>query len=142
MRNAQAITALLVSTALVAACAKSSSEITPQYVSPMEYNGYTCSQIGEEMGVISRHVAELGGQVDKTATNDKIQMGVGIVLLWPTLFFLDGDTSQAAEYARLRGEFDALEQAGIRKNCNIQIHRVEPKKVTPAKKDKPEYPSQ
>ena len=47
------------------------------------------------------------------------QMGVGLVLFWPTLFFLEGgDGAEAAEYARLKGERDALEQAYTQKKCS------------------------
>jgi outer membrane murein-binding lipoprotein Lpp len=133
-------TALVLSICMLAACAKSTKEITPQYVSPMQYNSYKCSQIEQEMQILSHRVAELGGQVDKTASDDSVQMGVGLVLFWPALFFLDGDTPQAAEYSRLRGEFDALEKAAIQKNCKIHIERIEPKKEEPKEK-KPAYPS-
>jgi hypothetical protein len=129
------IVALSTSICLTTACAKSSSEITPQYVSPMQYNSYSCRQIEEEMRVISDRVAELGGEVDKTAENDKMQTAVGIVLLWPVLFFLDGDTPQAAQYARLKGEFQALEKASIKKTCGIKIEKIEAK-PEPKKEEK------
>jgi len=102
---------------LGSACAKKSSEITPMYVSPLQYSDYSCKQLAQEMGTISHRVSELAGAVDKTANNDAIQMGVGIILFWPTLFFLDGDGPQAQEYARLKGEFDALERSRIQKKC-------------------------
>jgi hypothetical protein len=38
-------------------------------------------------------------------------MAVGLILLWPTLFWLDGDTPEAQEYAHLTGEYKALEKA-------------------------------
>ncbi len=53
------------------------------------------------------------------------------------LFFLDGDTPQAAEYARLRGEFDALEKASIQKNCGLKIER--PKMPEPPKASTPPH---
>ena len=135
-------TGLLV-TALVtlSACAKSTKEIPAQYISPLQYSQYQCSQIELEMQTISRRVAEVGGHVDRTASNDSIQMGIGLVLFWPTLFLLDGDTPQAAEYARLKGEFEALEKASIQKNCKIHVER--PKAPEPAPKDAERaYPSQ
>ncbi len=55
-------------------------------------------------------------------------MGVGLVIFLPALFFLIGDDKKE-EIARLKGEFDALEQAAIQKNCSIassiQKQRVE-----------------
>lgn len=108
---------------LVSACAKSSKEIPAQYISPMQYSSYKCRQIEREMQTVSYRASELGGQVDKTASDDSAQMALGIVLFWPALFFLDGDTPQAAEYGRLKGEFDALEKAAIEKNCDINVPR-------------------
>ncbi|WP_200241917.1 hypothetical protein [Lamprobacter modestohalophilus] len=45
-------------------------------------------------------------------------MGVGLVLFWPALFFLAGGDKKD-ELARLKGEYDALEQAAIQKDCMI-----------------------
>ena len=71
---------------------------------------------------VSRRAQELYGQLDKTASNDAAQMAVGMVLFWPALFFLEGgDGPEAAEYARLKGERDALEQVAIQKHCDPAI---------------------
>jgi len=133
--------AMLVSAIVISGCAKHTNEISAQYVSPMQYSGYSCKQIAQEMAMVSRRVSEVGGEQEKTASNDDMQMGVGLVLFWPTLFFLDGNTPQAAEYARLQGEFDALEKASIQKNCNIKVERPVVKKQEPEKKDESAYPS-
>lgn len=71
------------------------------------------------MAAVSRKASEVGGVVDEQASTDSAQMGIGLVLLWPTLFFLDGDTPQAAEYARLKGETEALNKASVQKGCTI-----------------------
>jgi hypothetical protein len=117
---------------LATGCAKSTKEISAQYVSPLQYANYNCQQLEMEAQAVSRRVAEIGGQVNKTASDDNAQMGVGLVLFWPALFFLDGDTPQAAEYARLRGEFDAIEKASIQKECGF---RIEHPKIEEAKAD-------
>lgn len=114
---------LLAGTMLVSACAKSTTEIPAQYVSPLQYQAHNCQQIAAELATVSQRVSELGGQVNKTASDDNAQMGVGLILFWPALFFLDGDTPQANEYARLKGEFEALEKASIQKNCGLKIER-------------------
>lgn len=93
------------------------------------------------MQVLSRRVSEIGGQVDKTASDDNAQMAVGMILFWPTLFFLDGDTPQATEYGRLKGEFEALEKAAIQKHCSFHVERPVYKQPEP-KEEKPTYPSQ
>ena len=132
---------LLLTVASLAACAKHTNEIPSQYISPMQYNGYSCKQLQAEMQIVSRRVSELGGQVDKTASDDSAQMAVGLVLFWPALFFLDGDTPQAVEYGRLKGEFDALEKASIQKNCGFHIERPVIKKPADKAEEKPAYPS-
>lgn len=115
--------ASLASLSLVSACATHSADITPQYTSPMQYQSYSCKQIGAEMQTVSSRVSTLGAENDRIASNDEAAMGVGLILLWPALFFLDKNSTQAAEYARLKGEFDALEKAGIQKNCGLHIER-------------------
>lgn len=111
----------ILSCVVLTACAKHTNEIQAQYISPLEYQSYNCRQISSEMTAVSRKVSEIGGQVDKTASDDSAQMGVGLILFWPALFFLDGDTPQAVEYARLKGEFNALEKAANLKGCGFKI---------------------
>jgi len=40
-------------------------------------------------------------------------------LFWPAVFFLGGTKEEEAEYARLKGEYDALEQASILRKCSM-----------------------
>lgn len=112
---------VIVAVALLSACATSSNKIATQYVSPMQYKDYECEQLSAEMARVSRRVGELQGSIDKNATEDKVAMGVGLVLFWPALFFLDGDSPEAAEYARLKGEFEAMQQQATTKRCNISV---------------------
>ena len=45
-------------------------------------------------------------------------MAVGMLLFWPALFFLEGgDSPEAAEYSRLKGEVEALNEASMLKKC-------------------------
>ena len=101
----------------LAGCAKSSDKIPASYVSPLAYQGYSCNQLGAELARINARVAEVAGVQDEAASDDAVLMGVGLILFWPTLFFLEGDTGREAELGRLRGEIDAIESAATRKNC-------------------------
>ena len=101
-------------------CASKPEEIQAQYVSPLEYKNYDCDQISAELRRVSRRTAQLYGELDKTASNDQAQMAIGLVLFWPALFFLEGgDGPQAAEYARLKGQVDALEKVAIDQKCDM-----------------------
>ncbi len=123
MRDLTTIGALCL---LTTGCASSSSEIGAQYVSPIQYQSYTCQQIGQEAQRVSQRAAQVAGVQDEKSTNDAVAMGVGLVLFWPGLLFIKGDGTTAAELGRLKGEFEALEQASIQKNCNIQFQRPAP----------------
>ncbi|GEA09838.1 hypothetical protein [Alteromonas sp. KUL49] len=99
-------------------CASHSKDIQATYVSPTEYAGFTCEQMQGEMREISRRVGILTGQIDEEADADTWQMGVGLVLFWPALLFLEGgDGAQASEYALLKGKYEAVETQYKRSNC-------------------------
>jgi hypothetical protein len=110
--------ALVMAIAAVSACAKDSEDISATYVSPLQYNSFTCVQIEQEFARVSRRVSEVSGQQDKTAQSDAIATGVAIVLFWPAAFFIAGG-DKSDELARLKGEYEALERAAIEKNCDI-----------------------
>ena len=106
--------------AALAGCATQPEEMQTQYVSPAQYENYDCNQITREMERTSRRINDLYSSLKKTADDDAAQMGVGLVLFWPALFFLEGgDGPEANEYARLKGEYEALETVAIQKNCSV-----------------------
>lgn len=119
--------------AAVSACASPPSEIQPHYVSTLEYRDYDCDQLAEEARRISHRAQQLHASLQKKADNDAAQMGVGLVLFWPTLFFLEGgDGVEAQEYARLKGQRDAIESVSIQRKCGIEFEPIEPPKPAPA----------
>lgn len=110
--------AVAVSVALaLAGCATASKDIATAYVSPNQYASYDCAQLAAEAGRIQARVVQLGGRLDQAATNDAGIMAVGLILFWPVLFALGGTKQQEAEYARLKGEYDAVEQMAVQKKC-------------------------
>lgn len=98
-------------------CSTASKDISATYVSPLQFQTYDCDQLKLEAQRIQARVIELGGRLDQAASNDKALMGVGLILFWPALFALGGTKQQEAEYARLRGENDGVQQAAIQKKC-------------------------
>lgn len=111
------ITVLAASLAL-SGCATSSSNIAASYTSPMQYQSYDCAQLTNEAQRVQGRVNQLAGRLDEAASNDKALAGVGIILFWPALFALGGTKQQEADYARLKGEYDAISQAMIVKKCD------------------------
>ena len=66
---------------------------------------------------MQQRAGQLAGRLDEAASNDKALVGIGMILFWPALFALGGTKQQEAEYARLKGEHDALSQAAINHKC-------------------------
>ncbi|MFO0752971.1 MAG: hypothetical protein U0411_06565 [Thermodesulfovibrionales bacterium] len=119
----------------LSACATSPDSIQSAYVSPLQYKGYDCDQIIEESSRVARRVGELNGSLTRKASNDAVATGVGLVLFWPALLFIKGNGPEAQEFARMKGEYEALEKTAIERKCNtammpkIQLQQPEQEKV-------------
>lgn len=118
---------VILTVSLLLGCASSPDKMETSYVSSVKYKHYDCDQLVEEHENVSRHERVLYQSLDKEASADTAQMAVGLVIFWPTLFFLEGgDGPQAAEYSRLKGEKVALEKASVQKKCSAdQIAALE-----------------
>lgn len=108
--------ATLTTTALLVGCATSSKDIASAYVSPIQYQNYDCDQLAAESQRLGQRVQQLGGRLEEAASNDKALTAAGF-LFFPVWFALGGTKQQEAEYARLKGEHDALQQAAVVKKC-------------------------
>jgi len=104
---------------IMCGCASQPDTIQATYVSPEQYGHFDCDQVRGEMLRISGRVNDLHGYLKEEADSDAAEMAVGLILLWPTLFWLDGDGVEAQEYARLKGEYQALEQVSVTKKCSL-----------------------
>ena len=111
------ITTVLAASIALSGCATSSSNIAASYATPMQYQSYDCAQLTSESQRIHGRVNQLAGRLDEAANNDKVLMGVGLILFWPALFALGGTKQQEADYARLKGEYDAISQAMVIRKC-------------------------
>lgn len=120
------VSAALFAAGQLAGCATASKDIAAQSVSPLQYQQYDCAQITAEMQRVHTRATQIAGRLDEAASNDKAITGVGIVLFWPALFALGGTKEQEAEYARLKGEYDALQQVAIQKKCSGAIPEAQP----------------
>jgi hypothetical protein len=104
-------------------CASHANDIAAAYVSPIQYQSYSCAQLQEEAARVSARATVASGAQDQKANNDAIATGVGAVLFWPALFFIKGDAASAQEIAQLKGDMDAIEPANIQKKCGLEFQR-------------------
>jgi hypothetical protein len=117
------LTFLTANTLALCACAKSADDVTGSYISPLQYQNYSCQQLGEEAQRISARVAQTSGVQDQKRSNDQLATTAAIILFWPAAFLVSGDDQNTAELSRLKGEFETIEKVSIQKNCNLQFRR-------------------
>jgi hypothetical protein len=113
--------ALLAACLVATACAKRSEDVAAAYVSPLQYQQYSCGQLAAEASRLSQRAAELSGVQDSKRTKDKVATVAAVIVFWPAAFLVSGDDAQTAELARLKGEFAAIQQISIQKNCGIRF---------------------
>lgn len=107
----------------LAGCATHASDISAAYVSPIQYQSFTCAQLQEEAGRVSSKAAIASGAQDQKANNDAVATGVALVLFWPAAFMIKGDAASAQQVAQLKGDMEAIEQANVQKKCGLQFQR-------------------
>jgi hypothetical protein len=104
-------------------CASQSADISASYVSPIKYNSYSCSQMEQEYARLISRSDSVNKRQNDIAGNDAVAMGVGLVLFWPALFFIDNDDHRE-EVARLKGELESVEDASVQKNCSSLANQI------------------
>lgn len=116
------ITLALASTIVIGGCATRPEKVEPAYVDPMQYQSYNCDQIATSMQNRSRRIADLHTRMEEQANDDAAAVGISAILFWPAAFLASGgNEQQVAEYRRLKGEYNALQEQGVLKECNIQV---------------------
>ncbi len=108
----------------LAACSSSTENISASYVSPLKYDTYSCSQLGEEYARLQAKGREIFQEQDDKADNDAIATGVGLVLFWPALFFINSSDLEH-QVASLKGDLEAVEVSSIKKNCSQLAIQIE-----------------
>lgn len=110
---------VLVAAAQVAGCAKSPDSIDAKYVSPQQYQNWSCDQLTEEKIRLTREVDRVAGLQRENANADTAMMAVGIIILWPVLLGLAATHDRKDELSRLKGEYEAVDGSLKTKACTI-----------------------
>jgi hypothetical protein len=112
--------------AALGGCASSSQDITPAYVSPAQYQSFTCQQLALEAQSITAKANILSGAQDGQRTKDTWATGATVVVVWPASFFVGGDKQASGEFAQMKGQLIAVEQASSAKKCGIRFEHKPP----------------
>ena len=127
--------------AALGGCASSSAEISASYVSPVQYQQYTCQQLALEAESVSARAGIVSGAQDQKRSNDGLATAAAVVVFWPAAFFVGGNGQTAAELAQLKGQMIAIEQAANAKNCAVQVQGASPAPANlPEKRAKGPHP--
>lgn len=121
MTKISSVVSFFLAASMLSACAQNSQEISATYVSPNEYQNYSCGQLRDEANRVARKASSAMSEQDRAAQNDGTAVAVGAILFWPALFFIKGDKENATEVAELKGQMEAIERANVLKSCGIKF---------------------
>ena len=103
--------------ALLTSCATSPDLIQSNYVSGYKYTNFTCNDLRKMALQKSDRIQELYKILMKKFDDDANNVAIGTLLWFPSLFEVEGDGAEAAEYAELKGEYNAIKQVLDTNNC-------------------------
>ncbi len=102
------------------ACASHPDQIRAVEVSTSQYEHYDCEQISMKLDLVANRTAELYTSLREERSTDAAQTTIGLLLFFPALLFLEGgDGLEAEDYARLKGQYEALQDVAVAKKCEV-----------------------
>lgn len=115
------IIALIAGASVLSACATKPENITPQYVSTVQYNELTCPQLGVELARTEDALAVASGEQKKARSNDTL----GVIFLGLPVSSLSG-SNKAAYIGQLKGQIEAMSKVATLKNCSTSNIGIAP----------------
>ncbi len=111
------VLAACLAAAWLGGCATRAVDVAPAPTSPAEFVAWDCDRIDDELDRVQQHAADVAYAVDERAGTNIVALGVGLSVFWPALVALRPAGLDAAELARLKGRFEALQEAARDKGC-------------------------
>ena len=109
---------------LAAGCATRSVDVKPLPASPAEFNTWDCARIDDERDLVQHRAADVAWAVDERVGNNILALGMGVTVFWPAMLAMRPDGLEAAELARLKGRFEALDTAARDKACPLPTNEL------------------
>ncbi len=98
-------------------CVTRSVDVAPAPTNPAEFLAWDCDHVDDELDRVQQHAADVAYAVDERAGTNIVALGVGVSVFWPALIAMRPAGLDAAELARLKGRFEALQAAARSKGC-------------------------
>jgi len=100
-------------------CVAASAEVEALYVPPDRYRAMSRAAIEQEgRQVAATAIAVSGVEVMRRKSPPENNEN-NLPIVWPALFFVNGNGINVDEFARLRGEFNTLEAVSAEKKCSL-----------------------
>ena len=100
-----------------AGCATRAVDVVPAPANPADFLAWDCTRIDDEQDRVQQRAADVAYAVDELAGNNILALGVGVTVFWPAILAMRPAGLEAAELARLKGRFEALQTAALYKSC-------------------------
>ena len=100
-----------------AGCATRAADVAPVAASAADFAGWDCPRIDHERDRVQLRAADVAYAVDARVGRNIVALGVGLAVFWPAIVALQPDGPEAAELARLKGRFEALDEAARERGC-------------------------
>ena len=74
-----------------------------------------------EVGLVEKRTIEVYERLRSEKKKDQEAAAIELPAFWPALFAMGGNSPEAHELTHLKGEFDALRENSIYKECEIDV---------------------
>lgn len=106
----------LVVFAFLTACAQNPDRIKPTYVDAGAYTSKNCQELSRSYARINGQLGRVVDIQNDAVSNDTLMMTMGMLFLWPALFFIEGNQA-AGQIADLKGQKEAIQGAMAENGC-------------------------
>ena len=107
---------VVLSASLVTACASNPNSISATYVDSGAYSRNSCSELSRTYNRVNSQLSRAIDVQKAAVSNDTLMMTMGMLFLWPALFFIKGDAA-SGQIADLKGKKNAVEDAMSENAC-------------------------
>lgn len=101
----------------LAGCATRAVDVAPLPANPSDFAAWDCARIVDEQDVVQQRAADVAYAVDERAGNNILALSVGVAVFWPAILAMRPAGPEAADLARLKGRYEALQTAARGKGC-------------------------
>lgn len=113
------------------ACASHPASIAAAPVDDSQYSSWNCDKLLTERTQVASRARDIAQDQQETADKDQALIAAGLILAWPALFAVALTGNDEKEYARLKGQYEAIDRVERTKSCPLPASANEPLYVAP-----------